>query len=620
MASLGEELQLRIKNSLEAEVSFYASRGLITNEEQLLIADTFREAAKVASHTLPLALHQRPLVFAQNPDVQEKTLSEKIEGAIESAMTKLGIKATYDDSPWNGDAGQWKTAEAYCASCLIDMNTGGGPKTKDKCKLPYKKPGSSSINKGALRAMASGGRGLTALKGVSKDQIAKAANFMIRHWQAAFDKPAPANVYRMAGKEPPKGTKETSTKFFKDAQGQWWMLGIYSNRWMDRENEILSESAHKEYAEWVNKSGFKPQVVVYHLPKMPNGFWEKVWDKWGENVERLNEVVKKVYQKTSLGEVERIVYLNGFSVSVAKIYPERYGAAEKLAEMQDTGMSHGFLVFGEEDPDSFSPAQNTVNIVSKYRSFEVSVLLRKRAANYGTAPLFVEGKSVPYSDEDRKMISDLLGEEITNALDSNTKAASEVLDELLEYKELGDTEPGTEEKSEPSEEETKAMSPEMHPSDEEDEEEDMDEEKEKKPEEVSEEKQVETDTKETGVVVTKEEVIEAVVKVLNVEQLQTMLSTIVENQKKLSEDVAALQAAKEEVKQDVKQLKQTDDEKIAAMFNPINWGSAGFSPATSDKTAISKEIAEKVAGPDKEKSSPTGDPTADLFLQTILPK
>ncbi len=621
MSKLGEELQARVKESLEAEIAFYANRGLITKEEREILSSTFTEAAMVASKTIPLSLKERSLSF---PQITEDSLTDKIERVVESAMIKLGVKAAYDDSPWNGDASQWKTAEAYCSSCLIDMNTGSEPKTKDKCKLPYKKPGSGSINKGALRAMASGGRGLTALKGVPKDQIAKAANFMIRHWQAAFDKSAPANVYRMAGKTPPNGSKEAQVKFFKDKQGQWWMMGIYSNRWMDREQEIISEAAHKEYAEWVNKTGFKPQVVVYHLPHLPEGFWEKVWDRWGNNVEKLNQVVKQAYSKTSIGEVQRIVYLNGFSMSVAKIYPEKYEVVEKLASLSDVGMSHGFLVYAVSDPDDFSSLKDTVNIIEKYRSHEVSVLLRERAANYGTAPIFVEEKKV-YSAKDREFILAAgVPEDVIDALDMNTKEASEVMDAILDHKELADPEAAVESPSvTPPTPETKASDMPMM-DEEEDEEDDMEDEDKKKSDE-KETPAAETPVTETPVAEAKEttsteEIVSAVVKALNIEQLQTLLSDLVTNQQKMAEEIASLKAAHVAVEENVKVLAKSEDEKIAEKLTPVvNWGGVGYS-ASKDKEAgvVSAKDAEEIIknGPGVGASF-TGDPVVDNFWNSI---
>ena len=610
---LGEEIQTRLKHSLEAEIKFYASRGLITKEEQELIAATFNESSFVASKSLPLSLSERPIAFTQEID---ETLTDKIEKAVEEVMTKIGIKATYDRSSWSGSASQWKTAEAYCSSCLIDLNTGSGPKTKDRCHLPYKKPGSSAINVNALRAMASGGRGLPALKGIPRSEIVKAANFMIRHWPSAFDKPAPANIYRLAGKTPPEGVKEASVKFLKDKSGQWWMLGIYSNRWMDREKDIISESAHKEFANWVNESGFRPQVTVYHMPKMPEGFWEKVWEKWGDDVGKLNEVVRKVYEKVSLGEVERIVYLNGFSLAVAKIFPHKYEEVEKLSSKKETGMSHGFLAMAESFAGDFSSIKDAVNIIERYRSFEVTVLRRARAANFGTAPLFVEEKGVAYTEEDRAFMADLVPEEILNALDEDTKEASNIMDLLLDHKELSDPVAPSQEKAVDDQTDEE----------EETEEENMGKEtKAKQVESEAPEVQVE-DVKETSereegspAPAVVQQVTEKVLETLNPTQLQEVLASIVKNQEELAKEIASLKADRSKVESDLKELKKSDDEKIAAAYSPINWQNVGYAASASDKTEVPADIAEKVLqNVPSTNASLTGDKTIDRFLESVL--
>ncbi len=55
------------------------------------------------------------------------------------------------DEPWNGDAGQWPSAAAYCESCLVDLNDGDGPKVKWKCHLPVREP-DGNLNRHGLAA------------------------------------------------------------------------------------------------------------------------------------------------------------------------------------------------------------------------------------------------------------------------------------------------------------------------------------------------------------------------------------------------------------------------------------------------------------------------------------
>jgi phage head maturation protease len=62
------------------------------------------------------------------------------------------LTRAYTEIPWDGAASRWDTPEAYCAASAIDLNTPGGPKTKDRCHLPFKEPGSGAINVDGVRA------------------------------------------------------------------------------------------------------------------------------------------------------------------------------------------------------------------------------------------------------------------------------------------------------------------------------------------------------------------------------------------------------------------------------------------------------------------------------------
>jgi HK97 family phage prohead protease len=62
------------------------------------------------------------------------------------------LARAYTEQPWDGSASRWDTPEAYCAASAIDLNGPGGSKTKDRCHLPFKEPGSGAINVGGVRA------------------------------------------------------------------------------------------------------------------------------------------------------------------------------------------------------------------------------------------------------------------------------------------------------------------------------------------------------------------------------------------------------------------------------------------------------------------------------------
>lgn len=62
------------------------------------------------------------------------------------------LSRAYTDATWDGSASRWDTAEAYCAASAIDLNRPGAPKIKGNCHLPFKEPGSGTINVNGVRA------------------------------------------------------------------------------------------------------------------------------------------------------------------------------------------------------------------------------------------------------------------------------------------------------------------------------------------------------------------------------------------------------------------------------------------------------------------------------------
>lgn len=226
----------------------------------------------------------------------------------------------FDDSPWDGAASQWDTAEAYCSDCLIDVN-GSGEKKKELCFLPYRKPGSNSPNENAIRAIG-GGRGITRLKKPSDvdqskwdAQLKKAANKVIGWWPDIFDKPAPDAIYTIAGKTPPAKSKEgrrLQTRMLKRLQEAWqtlsdmltwaspdmmeeddyqkqlldmvgvkevngtpWYVSFSTNSFMDREKEIFSLKSLENY---VNENYDREDKGYFNLWHIPNtDFARKEW-------------------------------------------------------------------------------------------------------------------------------------------------------------------------------------------------------------------------------------------------------------------------------------------------------------------------------------------------------
>ena len=188
---------------------------------------------------------------------------------------------------------------------------------------------------------------------------------------------------------------------FKDRNDSWRWLAIHSNEYRDRDGERFASKAHDEYVQWVDAD---PAV---RMPEL------RVWHLKGSRLGRADLV-----DHTS----------HGFMLSSGTFDPGMEHAAKALADSDaDLGVSHGFWF----DPDAFRDG-----VYHRYRSFEVSVLPRDRAANETTG--FIAGKEVPPMDADKKAYLVGVGgaewaERVETALG---EAAKQTADEGIAYKEL----------------------------------------------------------------------------------------------------------------------------------------------------------------------------------------
>jgi HK97 family phage prohead protease len=87
------------------------------------------------------------------PPIDNGLLARVADLGVElpDSMFQLLARA-YTETPWDGSAARWASAEAYCSASAIDLNPAGAPKVKDRCHLPYKEPGSGEINLNGVRA------------------------------------------------------------------------------------------------------------------------------------------------------------------------------------------------------------------------------------------------------------------------------------------------------------------------------------------------------------------------------------------------------------------------------------------------------------------------------------
>ena len=132
----------------------------------------------------------------------------------------------------------------------------------------------------------------------------------------------------------------------KDAKGSYRAVMWPSNNFRDLEGDILSEAAHLEYVEWVNKNmDVAPVFLSWHMP----------------------DTVRK-------NKVDFVSYDNGFLLMSAPLEKSEAAHLLKAQAITDLGMSHGSIAFDITTTGSS-------RIINKYRMVEVSDLPLENAAN-----------------------------------------------------------------------------------------------------------------------------------------------------------------------------------------------------------------------------------------------
>lgn len=169
----------------------------------------------------------------------------------------------------------------------------------------------------------------------------------------------------------PKVEKEAEPEMvvWKDAVGQWRWKGVYSNKFKDRDKEILSEKAHENFAKMIDLEIVPaPELWIWHTPQASIGKAERVW-----------------YDKET-----------GLAHSEGIFNPGSEAIAESLSTRTDLGMSHGMpiskVIRNAEDPSIFDA----------YVSREVSVLPKSFAANLLTEFSVGQGEELKMSMSDDK--------------------------------------------------------------------------------------------------------------------------------------------------------------------------------------------------------------------------
>lgn len=189
---------------------------------------------------------------------------------------------------------------------------------------------------------------------------------------------------------------------FKDAlTGEARWFAWVTNKWEDRDQQIITDSAHREFEGWLDQNPqYAPELWVWHTP----GTARKNRADWW-------------------------LYTHGFFLYSGVLSPEEaaaYNDEENIKALDtndDVGMSHGFYVLKYDS--------NRRHIL-RYRTFEVSELPRDRAANPFTnfQAILKEAKSMFDNPVKREYLVKRLGAEKVAELEADTEGAEKALQSL----------------------------------------------------------------------------------------------------------------------------------------------------------------------------------------------
>ena len=245
---------------------------------------------------------------------------------------------------------------------------------------------------------------------------------------------------------------------------------------------------------------------------------------------------------TKSGKADMIDFSDGFLLASGTFDKGAEDVAEKLAKDKDLGVSHGF---------KYRYSNKEKGIIGYYRTYEISPLPKAKAAN-PWAGIEILTSEANMNKEKRQFLVDKLGEDRVKDLESRPAELSKALkDAGIEYKEV----------TEPDKVDNPAL-----------------------------------DTKEIT-----EAAVKAVTESESFKGVLTLLEDLKAQKEKDTKTISDLQTAVTEMGEVIKELKKTDDEKIAEALSPRSKGTS-ISRASESKDNLvdpekDKELEKSKAAP-----------------------
>lgn len=354
----------------------------------------FKPAMPEATALLPDALittSEKAYQYIDSYEFESRQVSQEDAGysAVGGTSTKACSNCRFFVSPArctvvngviapNGLSNMWQAEKVYEQTPLPVVIVGGLKETDPKV-LDGAPPFTPPVTEASTST------------GVSEDLTIKAGGFQE---PGIFTKVARAFVDLVKGRDGYDPARGEGLFVTKQSDGRLRWVTRYSNAWEDRDGEILTEAAHKEYADWVNETKVYPELWLWHT------------------------------KGTRFGQTDWVDFADGFALASGLVDEGKENVIQFL-KGKDLGVSHGFF-----------SAQNG-NLVERYRTFEISVLPRERAAVW-TADFNIIGKETEMAGLDparRKWLVEALGETEVVSLEKNTAALGAQLKSLgVDYK------------------------------------------------------------------------------------------------------------------------------------------------------------------------------------------
>ena len=180
-----------------------------------------------------------------------------------------------------------------------------------------------------------------------------------------------------------------TVQLIKNANGQDYLLGTFTNRFQDREGQIITNAAHEEYIEHLKANPNEmPELQFWHMAKTTHTS-KAVWAAYD------GAFVNMLWPMTS----EEVAGFN----AVKERYPKM-------------GMSHGF------------EAKIKGTDIVWYRTSEASFLPLEKAANYFTEVQILEDSTMAMSDQDMEKLAAFVSLEVAKGLSKGNDVQAEALE------------------------------------------------------------------------------------------------------------------------------------------------------------------------------------------------